>query len=228
MDLIQHYTLINVHQYLDSNYSGTQNTCYKDINDPSSGFNLTSFITFLKTNKFKAIVTEFGAGIQGGSTGHMDSTCTTALDGFMQYLQTNAYSDANGYGFVGWTIWSTGHGWGSYNLNVTLTSDQMSILYPYLSGTKPIPPSTDTSLQFILTPEQAGNGCNVQDDTFHNLITNQQGTFTVNVPNSDTTGIVYFYCAVDKWSQHKYQLKVKTKNSVKFCDVYQKVPGSKC
>ena len=37
-DVINNKILINVHQYLDSNYSGTQNTCYKDINDPSSGF----------------------------------------------------------------------------------------------------------------------------------------------------------------------------------------------
>lgn len=119
------HIIINVHQYLDRDYSGTSDQCVTDLNTTGeAGYNLAAFTDYLKTNQLKAIVTEFGGGRDSGS-------CSSALNQFMQYLQTNS-SKNNDYGFVGWTIWSTGHGWGDYNLRVKPNSYQMQILKNYL------------------------------------------------------------------------------------------------
>ena len=119
---------INVHQYLDSDYSGTHNECQADLNTTGpNGFNLTAFVDYLKANQLKAMVTEFGAGTNSAS-------CSATLKQFMQYLKDNAVGDKN-YGFAGWTVWSTGHGWGaSYNLLVTPTSYQWGVLSPFLQA----------------------------------------------------------------------------------------------
>lgn len=136
--------IINVHQYLDaeSGFSGTSTTCSTDLtttDDDSSGdkgFNLNAFVTWLQSAKLNAMVTEFGGGLQSGNTN--SPTCAIALQQFMDYLAENIPGvDENGktiYGFLGWTIWSTGHGWGSsYTLLVTPTSYQWNIIKPYLS-----------------------------------------------------------------------------------------------
>ncbi len=105
--------IINVHQYLDSDYSGTHNDCLQDLTTTGkNGFNLQAFVDYLRANKLKAMVTEFGVGDN-------KSSCAGPLNDFLKYLNDHAYSTAKGYGFVGWTAWSTGHGWGSYNLRIT-------------------------------------------------------------------------------------------------------------
>ncbi len=117
--------IINAHQYLDSNYSGTHDTCQTDLTSVGdSGFNLTAFTDYLQKNHLKAMVTEFGGGRDSAS-------CQIALTKFVNYLQDNAAKDKD-YGFIGWTIWSTGHGWGDYNLRVTPTSYHMQVLKNYL------------------------------------------------------------------------------------------------
>ncbi|STX29213.1 Endoglucanase precursor [Legionella beliardensis] len=117
--------LINVHQYFDADYSGTHDQCLTDLTSQGpQGFNLNPFIEFLKNNQLKAIVTEFGVGKDSAS-------CSVALNQFMQYLQQNA-SKGKSYGFAGWTIWSSGHGWGDYNLRVKSDSYAMQVLSDYL------------------------------------------------------------------------------------------------
>lgn len=117
--------LINVHQYLDSNFSGTQDDCQQDLTTTgSNGFNLNAFSDYLAENQLHAIVTEFGAGRNSAS-------CQAPLNQFMQYLQDNSANNKD-HGFVGWTIWSTGHGWGNYNLRVKPDSYQMRVLSDYL------------------------------------------------------------------------------------------------
>ncbi|MDP3705272.1 MAG: cellulase family glycosylhydrolase [Legionellaceae bacterium] len=112
---------INVHQYLDSDYSGTHSDCQQDLTTTgANGFNLNAFVDYLNENKLQAIVTEFG-------TGKNESSCMTPLTQFMQYLSDNTAKNKE-YGFIGWTIWSTGHGWGNYNLRVTPTSYHMKAL----------------------------------------------------------------------------------------------------
>ncbi len=122
--------LINAHQYLDSDYSGTHASCLTDLTTTgSAGFNLNAFADYLQLNKLKAIVTEFGAGTDS-------ATCSTALTVFLNYLQDNA-ALAKEYGFVGWTTWSTGHGWGKYNLRVMPSSYHMTVLKNYLQPMQP-------------------------------------------------------------------------------------------
>ncbi len=104
--------IINVHQYLDSDYSGTHDTCLQDLNTTgASGFNLQAFVNYLKANKLKAMVTEFGVGKDS-------SSCSQPLNAFLKYVSVNAYTANKGCGFVGFTAWSTGHGWGDYNLRI--------------------------------------------------------------------------------------------------------------
>jgi endoglucanase len=117
--------LINVHQYLDSDFSGTHDSCQADITTTGKdGFNLDDFVSFLQKNELNAIVTEFGVGKDA-------STCSPILNQFMNYLKMHAATKYK-YGFVGWTIWSTGHGWGSYNLRVLPNSYAMDVIKPYL------------------------------------------------------------------------------------------------
>ena len=113
--------LINVHQYLDSNYSGTHDTCQQDLSTTGpNGFNLNAFVDYLTENQLQAIVTEFG-------TGRNAASCRAPLAQFMTYLKDNAVMNKS-HGFVGWTIWASGHGWGDYNLRVKPTSYHMSVL----------------------------------------------------------------------------------------------------
>lgn len=117
---------INAHQYLDSDYSGTHNNCMTDLDTQgASGFNLQAFADYLKQNHLKAIVTEFGAGTDSAS-------CKIAMAKFLDYMKVNS-DQGKDYGFSGWTIWSVGHGWGSYNLRVTPVSYQMQVLKEYLN-----------------------------------------------------------------------------------------------
>ncbi|KTD64320.1 cellulase family glycosylhydrolase [Legionella spiritensis] len=117
--------LINVHQYLDSDYSGTHDDCLQDLSTTGpDGFNLQAFVNYLADNQLQAIVTEFGSGKNATS-------CSAPLQQFMQYLQDNSSKGKN-FGFAGWTIWSTGHGWGGYNLRVTPDSYHMNVLGNYL------------------------------------------------------------------------------------------------
>lgn len=117
--------LINVHQYLDSDYSGTHDTCQQDLTTTGQdGFNLNAFTEYLKKNQLKAIVTEFG-------TGSNATSCSPPLNDFMNYMKENSATGKN-YGFAGWTIWSSGHGWGGYNLRVKPDSYHMQVLHNYL------------------------------------------------------------------------------------------------
>jgi endoglucanase len=117
--------IINVHQYLDSNYSGTEDTCQQDLTTTGdNGFNLNEFVDYLSTNQFQAMVTEFGTGKDAKS-------CQAPLKQFMHYLEDNSSKGKN-YGFAGWTVWSTGHGWGTYKLRVEPSSYQMDVLKEFL------------------------------------------------------------------------------------------------
>lgn len=119
------HILINVHQYLDADFSGTHDTCVNSLTTTGeNGYNLDAFVEYLRVNQLKAIVTEFGSGLDSAS-------CKPALNSFMKYLADHSAKNADS-GFVGWTIWSSGHGWGDYNLRVTPMSYHMDVLKEYL------------------------------------------------------------------------------------------------
>ena len=117
--------IINVHQYFDTDYSGPHDQCQTNLTTTGrDGFNLTAFVDYLKENHLQAMVTEFGGGKD-------QESCSASLSTFLQYLQTNAAKSGES-GFIGWTIWSTGHGWGDYNLRVTPNSYHMNVLKQFL------------------------------------------------------------------------------------------------
>ncbi|MCD8524469.1 MAG: glycoside hydrolase family 5 protein [Gammaproteobacteria bacterium] len=117
---------INAHQYFDNNYSGSSTSCQTDLSTTgANGFNLQAFIDYLEVNQLFAMVTEYGTGTDS-------YTCSIALTQFLDYLKANAVTSDKTYGFVGHTIWSTGHGWGSYNLRVKPDSYQWKLVSSYL------------------------------------------------------------------------------------------------
>lgn len=95
--------IFDVHQYLDSDNSGTNAACATNNVD-----SFESLGAWLRTNGRKAMLTETG----GGPT---DSTCLT--DVCQELATLNSYSDV----FLGWTGWAAGMFATSYVLSETPT-----------------------------------------------------------------------------------------------------------
>jgi endoglucanase len=89
-DLAQNYAY-EVHQYLDSNFSGTHPACR---NESIGVTTLTPFTQWLRQNHKRAFLGEFGAGA--------DPTCLAALDAMLAFL------DQNRDVWLGWTYWAAG------------------------------------------------------------------------------------------------------------------------
>jgi endoglucanase len=118
--------ILDTHQYLDSDYSGTHSDCLTDLSTTgTTGFNLQAYVDYLEDNQFQAMVTEF-------SVGSDQSTCEPALRQFLDYMQTNAVTADKKHGFVGWQMWGAGHGWGDYEMGVTPDSYKWEIASSYL------------------------------------------------------------------------------------------------
>lgn len=112
----QHNYMIDVHQYMDSDYSGTQNSCI-----PAAAFQsqLASwgpdFMQWAAQNApAKIFLGEFGAP---DSTASVPSDCQSDMNQLLSFVMKNPYNGS--YGFTGYTSWSTGHAWGSYLLNLS-------------------------------------------------------------------------------------------------------------
>jgi endoglucanase len=119
--------LIGVHQYFDVDYQGTHHKCLQDLSTAGpDGFNLDAFVRYLQDNQLRAIITDFGVGKNAQS-------CAAPLTQFLTYIQKNAVGDEP-FGFVGWTIWSTGHAWDNYALRVRPDSYGMDILQPFINS----------------------------------------------------------------------------------------------
>ena len=178
---------LNVHQYFDSNFSGTHDTCqswtdlYKDDGQKGS-LNFGLFMQEVQKQGFKVIVTEFG-----GST---DSSCTTDLTQFVALLQDNAYTESNG-GFVGWTLWGGGHAWGGdshYNQYAGPTGPQITALTN--------PAGEDHGGLTPLSPHGGGHGGNCptlpQGDYTLGVVNNTGESLTVYVQGTEgSTGVFY-------------------------------------
>ena len=110
--------IINVHQYFDSNFSGTGATCV----DSLDSLNLQPFANWLTTQGLKAMVTEFGTPYNSAAS------CQPILNNFVKYMVDNRATEGSG-GFIGATLWGAGRGWSpAYNLYVTPTSYQFTTL----------------------------------------------------------------------------------------------------
>ncbi|KAI2623072.1 glycoside hydrolase family 5 protein [Hypoxylon sp. NC1633] len=86
-------TAIDIHEYLDVDYSGSHSEC---VSDPAT--NMAEVTAWLKEHNLKAFVTEFG--------GHNNTGCADMLTDFVNYMADNEE-------YIGWTAWAAGPFWGS-------------------------------------------------------------------------------------------------------------------
>ncbi|KAG8876776.1 hypothetical protein FRB97_003927 [Tulasnella sp. 331] len=92
---------IEMHQYLDSDGSGTSGTCV----DSTIGVDrLTDATAWLKANNFKGLLGEIGAG--------SNSVCIQAVSGAMAYMQQP------GSPWLGALWWAAGPWWGTYFMSI--------------------------------------------------------------------------------------------------------------
>lgn len=101
--------VLDIHEYLDTDYSGTKNECVNPYDVA-----MAELTAWLKENKLKAMVTEFG----GSDT----EQCAEMLTDALEYLETNEE-------YIGWTAWAAGPFWGS-NSPCCTNSEQLGSLEP--------------------------------------------------------------------------------------------------
>lgn len=114
-------TVINVHNYLDADSSGTHPTCI----EPGSverTLNWTAFVGWLRQHQLRAFLSEFNAAD--------NAPCRGALQNLLNLLASEAYTPARGYGFLGYTAWAAGHAWGTKYMLGLNPGDKDSVLLP--------------------------------------------------------------------------------------------------
>lgn len=130
----------DVHQYFDSNYSGTSSTCQSASIGSQK---LVDFTNWARNNGKKGFLGEFGAAD--------NATCDAAVAGLLDYMIAN--SDV----WLGWTWWAAGPWWGNYHYSIepsaNLDAPQMAILEQYIGVASAIGTSGRTVLpaDYILT-----------------------------------------------------------------------------
>lgn len=131
-----------VHQYLDSDYSGTHSTC---VSTSIGADKLKSFTDWLRAHHKIGFLGEFGAAA--------NSTCLVSLDNMLAYMETNA--DV----WLGWSYWAGGPWWGDYMFSVQPNSNgtakpQMSILADRaraVTSAKPVVAPTSTPPHIMIS-----------------------------------------------------------------------------
>lgn len=88
-----HNTAIDMHEYLDIDFSGSHSVCAQP--GPS---NLFGFTEFLKQNNLKAVLSEFGLG--------NNPNCFQFVDDLLNYVASNPE-------YIGWSAWAAGPIWGT-------------------------------------------------------------------------------------------------------------------
>jgi endoglucanase len=106
VDPANNYALV-VHQYTDSNFSGTSPTCLPQSSFVS-GLGMNAFLAWVKANDVKVFLSEFGSG--------SGLDCIDDITYLLSQVQANPYQPGSG-GFIGWTAWVAGHGWSTSNFN---------------------------------------------------------------------------------------------------------------
>ncbi|KAF2810512.1 endo-beta-1,4-glucanase [Mytilinidion resinicola] len=97
--------IYQMHQYLDSDGSGTSATC---VSSTIGKERLVAATQWLKSNGKKGIIGEFAGGA--------NSQCETAVQGMLSYMQQN--SDV----WLGALWWAAGPWWGDYIFSIEPTS----------------------------------------------------------------------------------------------------------
>ena len=109
-----------MHQYLDSDGSGTSETC---VSTTIGKERVTGATQWLKDNKKVGVLGEFAGGV--------NDQCKTAVTGMLNYLGENSGV------WMGAMWWAAGPWWGDYMYSMEPTSGaaytgMMSTLEPYL------------------------------------------------------------------------------------------------
>lgn len=136
-----------VHQYFDSNSSGSSETC---ASATAGAAQLGSFTQWLRANGKKGFLGEFAVG--------NSATCLTALEGVLSYL------DANADVYLGWTWWAAGPWWGNAWTSLEPLSGgadkpQMDVLERHLAAAAPAPTCTDGVKNGAETGVDCGGSC---------------------------------------------------------------------
>lgn len=93
--------IYEMHQYLDSDGSGTSPNC---VSGTIGAERLREATNWLKQNRKR--------GILGETAGGANNQCITALKGMLQYMSDN--SDV----WTGWLWWGGGPWWGDYMYSI--------------------------------------------------------------------------------------------------------------
>lgn len=132
-----------VHQYLDSDSSGTHDAC---VSSTIGSQRLAAFTSWAKTNKVRGFLGEFGGG--------RNEVCYEAITDILTYMDNN--SDI----WLGWTYWAGGAWWSDtyFTLLQPNSSGIARPQWPYVAAhintttiTLPIPkkPATSTVPQVV-------------------------------------------------------------------------------
>jgi endoglucanase len=101
-------SVYEIHQYLDSDGSGTNETC---ISETIGSENLKAFTEWAIAHQKRAFLGEFAGG--------RNPTCLAALDDILNYI------DRNREVWMGWTYWAAGSWWpATYIFALDPTGDQ--------------------------------------------------------------------------------------------------------
>lgn len=129
-----------MHQYLDSDSSGTSETC---VSSTIGKERLESATAWLQSNNKKGFIGEFAGGV--------NSVCESAVEGMLSYMSEN--SDV----WMGAEWWAAGPWWGSYMYSLEPTdgpaySTYLPILEKYfVDGTSSASTATKTAAQTSTT-----------------------------------------------------------------------------
>ncbi|KAF7168393.1 hypothetical protein CNMCM5623_001476 [Aspergillus felis] len=145
----QNKIVYEMHQYLDSDGSGTSATC---VSSTIGQERVQSATQWLKTNGKKGILGEFAGGA--------NSVCESAVTGMLDYMSAN--SDV----WMGASWWAAGPWWGNYIFSMEPPSgtgyqNYLSLLKPYFAGgsggTPPTTTTTTTTTSPTTTTTTGGN-----------------------------------------------------------------------
>src|SRR5579859_5595237 len=119
VDPLNHYAY-DVHQYLDSDFSGTHEDC---VSKTIGSEQVSVFTAWLRANHRQAFLGEFA--------GARNATCYAALDDLLRHIDQN--TDV----WLGWTYWAAGPKWGEYLFTLEPSGGadrpQMAILEKHIS-----------------------------------------------------------------------------------------------
>lgn len=116
----QYNYAFDMHQYFDSDSSGTHASC---VSESIGVKRLEAATAWLNANGQKAFLGEFGASV--------DPTCLSTLDNTLNFLKENHNV------WIGWTYWASGAWFSQYMFNINsldeTVSKQFQIIKPYLN-----------------------------------------------------------------------------------------------